>query len=113
MLDREVQALDGPGVHKGALTEGPRVPRPVEDPSALLWDGYGRMSPPPELVSAVGHADTAAIFDSILGVRVQPNRISVRLQEDDRALIGQYIGPRLPEDCTTLPEGARIEWWIV
>ena len=64
-------------------------------------------------VSAVGHADTASVFSSILGVPVICNRMSVKLTDKDMALIGQLTGPRLPEGCKTLPDGAVIEWWII
>ena len=63
--------------------------------------------------SAVGHADTAAVFSSVLGVPVPCNRATVTLKEGDVALVGQYSGPRLPEGCSTLPEGATIKWVVV
>jgi hypothetical protein len=65
------------------------------------------------LISAVGHADTAAVFAAILGVPVEPARITVTLNKGDAALVGQYSGPRLPEGATTLPEGATIRWLLV
>lgn len=64
-------------------------------------------------VSAVGHADTASLFSSLLGTEVPPNRISITLNIWDILLVGQYNGPRLPEGCTTLPEGASIRWWLI
>ena len=63
--------------------------------------------------SAVGHADTAAVFADVLGVPVACNRVSVTLEDGDTALVGQYSGPRLPEGATSLPEGATIKWMIV
>jgi hypothetical protein len=63
--------------------------------------------------SAVGHADTAAIFSAQLGREIAPNRVSVRLGLNTILLVGQYKGPRLPEGVTTLPEGASIEWVTV
>lgn len=63
--------------------------------------------------SAVGHADTAAVFSSVLGVPVPANRATVSLAKGDRVLVGQYRGPRLPEGATTLPEGATIQWVVV
>ncbi len=63
--------------------------------------------------SAVGHADTAAVFSSQLGVTVPTNRITVALNQGDVVLVGQYRGPRLPEGATTLPEGASISWCLV
>ena len=64
-------------------------------------------------ISAVGHADTAAVFESVLGVPVPCNRATVVLREGDIALVGQYSGPRLPEGATSLPEGAAIRWLVV
>lgn len=66
-----------------------------------------------DCVSAVGHADTAAVFSGVLGVQVDCNRATVTLMHGDRALVGQYSGPRLPEGATTLPEGAAIKWLLV
>ena len=63
--------------------------------------------------SAVGHADTAAVFSAVLGVTVPCNRATVALKKGDVALVGQYSGPRLPEGATSLPEGATIKWLIV
>jgi hypothetical protein len=63
--------------------------------------------------SAVGHADTAAVFSTVLGVPVPANRATVSLVAGSVALVGQYIGPRLPEGSTTLPEGATIKWLLV
>ncbi len=66
-----------------------------------------------DCVSAVGHADTAAVFSSVLGVEVPCNRATVALKEGDVALVGQYSGPRLAEGATSLPEGAAIRWLVV
>lgn len=67
-----------------------------------------------DFVSAVGHADTAALFAEQLGIVVPCNRITVEIDDNVKTLIvGQYKGPRLPEGCHTLPEGATIEWWSV
>ena len=63
--------------------------------------------------SCVGHADTAAVFSNVLGVPVACNRATVTMKDGDLALVGQYSGPRLPEGCSTLPEGATIKWVIV
>ena len=63
--------------------------------------------------SAVGHADTAAVFSSVLGVTVPCNRATVALKDGDLALVGQYSGPRLAEGATSLPEGATIKWLVV
>ena len=90
-----------------------RVPRPVSGRALaefclLMLDGEI------EWESAVGHADTAAVFSKELGLPILANRVSVKLTDPEtRALVGQYVGPRLPEGATRLPEGATIEWWLV
>ena len=56
------------------------------------------------LTSCVGHADTAAV----LGVAMA--RISVTLQAGDVLYVAQLRGGRLPEGCTTLPEGFGFDW---
>ena len=64
--------------------------------------------------SAVGHADTAAVLSNDLGVTIPANRATIDLiPNKTRLLVGQYMGPRLPEGATTLPEGAEIRWWLV
>jgi hypothetical protein len=63
--------------------------------------------------SAVGHESTAAIFAALLGREVPVARINVRLLPGDALLVGQYIGPRLPEGATALPDGATIRWVLV
>jgi len=90
------------------LTAHPAVieTRPVslEEARRLVADGFE---------SAVGHADTAAIFSGLLGVPVPMERRTVQLAPGETALVGQYSGPRLPEGATTLPPGATITWLLV
>lgn len=67
---------------------------PVGDLHWEVVDGF-----PADVVSAVGHPDTAAV----LGVPC--NRMNVRLEKGDTLFVAQLTGGRLPEGCTTLPEG--------
>jgi len=98
MLDRESQEK----------SESRRAPIPISEQEARSLIEEDK-----KVVSAVGHADTARIFSAILNKDIQVNRVSVKLTRDDLAIVGQYIGPRLPEGATQLPEGATIEWWLV
>ena len=66
-----------------------------------------------EFVCAIGHADTAAVVGGILGVDLEPNRVSVTLDFPEKLIVAQYTGPRLPEGATTLPDGATIKFWEV
>ena len=59
---------------------------------------------PSGLVSAVGHQDTARVLG------VEPNRINVHLSEGDTAYVAQLQGGRLPEGCTTLPDGFSFKY---
>lgn len=106
MLNRDVQSG-----HGSDPLFPPRIPRPVTDDAALaIIDTYQRVG---TIESCIGHPDTATLFSTLLGIELPVNRISVKLVDDTRLLVGQYTGPRLPEGCTTLPDGASIEWWIV
>lgn len=62
---------------------------------------------PAGLVSAIGHADTAAV----LGYPM--NRVSVKLHKGDVAYIAQLQGGRLPEGSTTLPDGFSFKFYRV
>ena len=68
-----------------------------------------------ETVAAVGHLNTAQIIAEMLGLPVEKvyDRKTVKLEDEDACVIAQYVGPRLPEGATELPEGATIEWWGV
>jgi hypothetical protein len=59
---------------------------------------------PDGLISAVGHADTAAV----LGVLC--SRISITLSKGDVLYVAQLIGGRLPEGSTTLPAGFTFKY---
>lgn len=63
--------------------------------------------------SAIGHADTARIVGALLGVDIPASRRDVKLAVGDEIIVAQYSGPRLPEGATALPEGAKIEFFIV
>lgn len=65
---------------------------------------------PKDIVSAVGHKDTAKVIESLIGFEVIPQRINVALEEKDELYVAQYIGPRLQEGATCLPEGAKINF---
>ena len=66
-----------------------------------------------DLVSAVGHPDTAQVFSAILGFPVEAHRIDVKLGVQGSLIVGQYSGPRLEEGATELPAGAKIKWFLV
>lgn len=77
----------------------------LEEAQALVNEGGWQ--------SAVGHQDTAALFQNQLGAPVAFNRATVKLSGGDQVLVGQLAGPRLPEGSTTLPEGATLTWVLV
>ena len=64
-------------------------------------------------ISAVGHADTAAVISSTLGIDVEMNRVNVTLTENTDLYVAQVTGGRLPEGCVTLPEGIAIKFYLV
>jgi len=60
--------------------------------------------------SYIGHAETAAVISSQLGIDVPFNRAHGSIE--DAAIIAQYVGPRLPEGATALPDGAEIRFFL-
>ena len=68
---------------------------------------------PDDVVSAVGHADTAAVLSDLLGFEVPMNRAFVTLDEDTEIYVAQLVGGRLPEGTTTLPEGFSFKFYRV
>ena len=58
--------------------------------------------------SIVGHADTARLLSAMLEADVETNRVSLTLRMGDTLIVAQVLGGRLPEGCTTLPEGITI-----
>jgi hypothetical protein len=84
--------------------------RPITPTAALTLIAF-----PPENVNcthAVGHEQTAQLANKQLGRdAVKFNRTSIQLQPGEDLVLCQYIGPRLPEGVTVLPEGAEIRWY--
>ena len=68
---------------------------------------------PEDVVSCVGHADTAAVLSSLLGREIPCNRESIDLMEGDELYVAQIVGGRLPEGSTTLPEGVKFKFFKV
>lgn len=68
---------------------------------------------PSDVVSAVGHADTANVLTNMLGFEVPVNRISVTLDTETELFVAQLVGGRLPEGSTTLPEGFKFKFFRV
>ena len=72
----------------------------------------GRKRKSGEVLSAVGHADTAALVAGLVGAPCPAARISVPVMAPgDYHLLALYQGPRLPEGATTLPEGATVNFF--
>lgn len=63
--------------------------------------------------SFVGHADTAALFSSLLELDVAHNRAAFKFEEGTVLFVGELSGGRLPEGATTMPEGVKISWVMV
>ncbi len=65
---------------------------------------------PNDVISAVGHPDTAKVLSNILGREIACNRTNLTLQPEDVLYVAQYRGPRLPEGATVLPEGSTMDF---
>jgi hypothetical protein len=72
------------------------------------WTSTTGATPPflEKMESCIGHEDLARL------IGVKCNRCSVTLALGEIFLVAQYIGPRLPEGTTVLPEGSHIKWIV-
>ena len=68
---------------------------------------------PADVVSAIGHNDTAVVLSEVLGFPVSMNRINISLDEETEIYVAQLVGGRLPEGATTLPEGFRFKFYRI
>lgn len=68
---------------------------------------------PNDVVSAIGHQDTAMVLSNLLGFEVPVNRINVVLDHDTELYVAQLMGGRLPEGCTQLPDGFSFKFYRV
>jgi hypothetical protein len=85
----------------------------VANPVLVKFEEIKAADIPRDVVSAVGHADTAAVLTNILGFEVPMNRTSVFLDEFTEIFVAQLVGGRLPEGVTELPEGFRFKFFRV
>ena len=98
MLNRILQAVDM------------RAPRPIDLASAKsLIHEFG-------FTSVVDNVAMAAVFQDVLGTLVPVNHgidVSLGDDTDDAMVVGLYTGPKLADDAKALPEGSRIDWWVI
>ena len=83
------------------------------NPTIVKFEEIKARDIPKDVVSAVGHADTAVVLSGILGFEVPMNRTSVFLDEFTEIFVAQLVGGRLPEGATALPEGFRFKFFRV
>jgi len=69
---------------------------------------------PMDVISSIGHKETAVIVSKMLGREVPLSRISTPVMKPgDVNWAALYQGPRLPEGATELPEGATLRFYRV
>jgi hypothetical protein len=76
----------------------------IDQAKMILSQGY---------ISAVGHEQTALLYEKQLGFEIPWQRIHIALSPGSSAVLGQYRGPRLTEAATSLPDNAHIQWYKV
>lgn len=66
-----------------------------------------------EYKSAIGHKDLVNIIYSEFGLEFEANRVSLKLNKKDSLIVFQYIGSRLAEGTTKLPENSTIKTYKI
>jgi len=61
--------------------------------------------------SAVSNTGMARLFSTILGMDIPVQQKPLKFVEP--LIVGQYIGPQLPEGATKLPPRATLDWFFV
>ena len=79
-------------------------------PGAFTATSVAAADVPADTKSVVGHADTARVLTAILVRDIAYNRETLKLAAGDTLFVAQFVGTRLPEGATSLPEGARIDF---
>jgi len=64
-------------------------------------------------ICVVGHQDTMAVINEQLNTEFNANRVSIKLGLDDKLIVAQLIGGRLPEGCSRLPDNFSLKYYIV
>ncbi len=85
----------------------------LSGPATVRFDEIAPEDIPADVVSAIGHVDTANVLTNMLGFPVSMNRINVVLDENTELYVAQLVGGRLPEGATTLPEGFAFKFYRV
>lgn len=68
---------------------------------------------PANVESAIDRADIAKVVSGILGFKVEPNHVRIRLKAGDILYVVRYVGKKIPKGATTLPDGAVLEFYEV
>ena len=67
-----------------------------------------------EVSNLIGHPDTDRVVRKELDIGLpEGKRETVKLFSGEWAVVAQYIGPRLEEGATQLPEDAKIKYFLV
>lgn len=82
-------------------------------PADVRFEAIEASDIPQDVVSCIGHTDTANVLSNILGFDIPCNRQSVTVDADTALYVAQVVGGRLPEGATTLPEGVVIKFFKV
>jgi len=85
----------------------------LSGPATVRFEEIDATDIPSDVVSAIGHADTANVLSNMLGFEVPMNRAFVTLEPDTEIYVAQLVGGRLPEGSTTLPEGFAFKFYRV
>lgn len=82
----------------------------IEPGSIIMTEEISPKQIPADVISCIGHADTAKIVSDITGLNLEMNRVNVYLRNGEEYFVAQLCGGRLPEGTTKLPPNYRIKF---
>lgn len=85
----------------------------LSGPATVKFEEIPPEDIPTDVISAIGHEDTANVLSNLLKFEVPMNRVNISLDKNTEIFVAQLVGGRLPEGSTTLPEGFRFKFFRV
>jgi len=82
---------------------------PMEDFTLLRIRRVAPEDIPLSVVSTISNPNITMVISNILGRKILPSNVKVKIDSNDTIYLVKYRGPHIQEGCQTPPKGATIE----